>query len=104
MRPHLLGDLCRQSRPGVIHRQQDRGDVQPRIEVRPDEVDIAHQLTEPLEGVVLALNRDEHLCPRHQGIDRQQTERRWTVDENVVERSGGVLLALEHRGHGSVET
>ena len=42
----------------VVHRQQDRRDVQPRVEVRLDQLDGLEQLAEPLERVVLALDRD----------------------------------------------
>ena len=58
-----------------------------RIEVPLDELDVVEQLAEPLERVVLALDRDEHLARRHERVDRQQAERRRAVDEDVVECS-----------------
>ena len=59
-------------------------DLERRIEVALDEVDVAQQLAEPLERVVLALDRNQHLVRRVETVDGQQTERRRTVDEDVV--------------------
>jgi hypothetical protein len=41
-------------------------------------------LPESLERVVLALDRDEHLIAGHERVERQQPQRRWAVDEDVV--------------------
>src|SRR5207248_8707452 len=38
----------------------------------------------PLQRVVLALDRDQHLLRRDERVDRQQAERRRAVDEDVV--------------------
>src|SRR5690606_20289775 len=46
------------------------------------------QLVEPFERVVLTLDGDEHLARGNQRVDGQQTERRWAVDEEVVELPG----------------
>ena len=35
--------------------------VQRRVQVASDQIDVAEQLAETLQGVVLALDRDEHL-------------------------------------------
>lgn len=60
--------------------------MQVRVEVPPNEVDVPQQLPQSLERVVLALDRNQYLGARDQGIDRQQTERRRAVDEDVVQR------------------
>ena len=54
------------------------------IQVLGDEPDVAHQLAEALERVVLALDRDQDLGGRRHAVDGEQTERRGTVDEDVV--------------------
>ena len=59
-----------------------------------DETDVGQQLAEALERVVLALDRDQHLAGSDEGIDRQQSERRRAVDEDVVE----VDVALPEEG------
>jgi hypothetical protein len=89
VRAHLLGDLVGQAGARVVHRQQDRGDVQQRVEVRAHELDVLEQLAEPLERVVLALDRDEQLLGRHHGVDREQPERGRAVDEHVVDVGAG---------------
>ncbi len=78
---HLVGELG----APVVHRQQDRRDMQRGVEVRPHEVDVAQQLAEPFQRVVLALDRDEHLIGRDEGVHREQAERRRAVDEDVVD-------------------
>ena len=52
------------------------------------QLDGVHQLGEPLERVVLALERDQHRVRRGERIEREQAERRRAVDDDVV-----VLLA-----------
>ena len=42
------------------------------------------ELAQPLEGVVLALDRDQHRVGRGQGVDGEQAERRRAIDEDVV--------------------
>ena len=61
---HLFGDLLREAGAAVVHRQQDRGEAQPRVEVLLDHPHGAEQLAEALERVVLALDRDEQLAAR----------------------------------------
>ena len=59
--------------------------VELRVEVGLHQVDVAQELAQALEGVVLALDGDEHLVGRGQAVDRDQAERRRAVDEDVVE-------------------
>ena len=56
------------------------------VEVGADQVHVLQQLSQPLQGVVLALDRDDHLGAGHQGVDGEQAEGRRAVDEDVVER------------------
>lgn len=76
VRTHVLGDLCAEVRPTVVHRQQDRRDRQLGIEVLLDELDVLEQLAQTLERVVLALDGDEDLTGGDEGVDREQTEAR----------------------------
>ena len=50
-----------------------------------DQVHRAQQLLEPLKGVVLALDGDEHLGRRHQRVHGEQPQRRRAVDDDVVQ-------------------
>ncbi len=82
--PDLGGDLGRQVRPCVEHRQHDTGDRQLGVEVVAHEVDRRDQLREALERVVLALDRDQHRVRAGQRVHRQQAKRRRAVDEDPV--------------------
>ena len=100
----LVDDLIGKLRASVVHHTHERADVQPGVEVAPDEVDVAQQLAEPFERVVLALDRDQHLVRRAESVHGQQAERRGTVDEDVVvvvhdglDRSTEASLTAERR-------
>ena len=84
MAANLGGDLGGQVRPAVVHRQQDAVDRERGVQVVANEVDRGEQLGQSFQGVVLALERDEHGIGGGQGIHGQQTERRRAVDEDVV--------------------
>ena len=65
--------------------------MQLRVEVRLDQLDVAQQLAEPLQRVVLALDRDEHLARRPtSALTVSSPRRRRAVDEHVVERGAGL--------------
>ena len=81
---HLADDLIGELGAGVVHHAHDRADLELRVQVAPDEVDVAQQLAESFERVVLALDRDEHLLGRAEPVDGEQAERRRAVDEDVV--------------------
>ena len=81
---HLCGHLLGQPGARVVHRQQDRRDVQLLVEVRAHQLDVAQQLAEPFQRVELALDRDQHFAAGDQRVDREQAERGRAVDEDVV--------------------
>jgi hypothetical protein len=60
MPAHLVGDLRRELRSGVVHRQHDAIDLEAGVQVIANEVHGRRQLREPFEGVELALDRDQH--------------------------------------------
>ena len=82
---HLVGHAGGEPGPGVVHRDQDRGDVQALVQVRADHLDGLEQLAEALQRVVLRLDRDHHLVAGHQRVQGEQAQRRRAVDEDVVE-------------------
>ena len=86
MAPHLVGHLVGQLGPAVVHGEQDRRDPQRRVQVRLHQLDVAEQLAEPLQRVVLALDRDQHLVRGHHRVHREQAQRRRAVHEHVVRR------------------
>ena len=66
------GDVAREVRPPVVHREDDRRDVDRGVEVLLDHLDGADELRQALERVVLALNRDEHLARDDHGVEGQR--------------------------------
>ena len=71
-----------------MHRQDDPLQLEARIEVVADEIDRRHQLAQPLQGVVLALEWDDDAVGSGQRVHREQAERWWTVQQHVVVGTG----------------
>ena len=76
--------LAREVEALVVHRQQDAFDGQSRVQVALDQPDGVQELGQPLQGVVLALDGDQHRVGGHKGVDREQSKRRRTIDQDVV--------------------
>ena len=81
----LVGHVDREPGPGVVHGQHDGRDLERLVQVGRDQVHVAQELAQTLEGVVLALNGDEHLVRRGQAVDRDEAEGGRAVDEDEVE-------------------
>jgi hypothetical protein len=79
-----LADLAAQVVPRVHHGEQDPFDAQRRIEIAAHAIERLEQAREPLERVVLALERDQHAVRRRQGVEGEQPERRRAVDQHEV--------------------
>ncbi len=92
----LVHDLIGELGAGVVHHADDRGHFQGRVEIALDEVDIAQQLAEALQCVVLALDGNQDLRGGVEAIDGQQAERGWAVDQHVV-------VVVEHGMDGLAE-
>nr|BFF15790.1 hypothetical protein GCM10025699_70930 [Microbacterium flavescens] len=97
MLAHIGHDLLREIGASVVHGQEDARHGQTGVEVLLDQLDVAQQLTQTLEGVILALDRDQDFSCSDEGIDRQEPERRRAVDEDVVVALTGRLGPLEVR-------
>ena len=69
----------------VVHGEQDSVQFEPLVERRPDPVEGLHEFRDTFERQVLALHRNQDSVGRSQGVDRQETEGRGTVDEHVLE-------------------
>ena len=85
VRANLGGNLRRQVRAGVEHREDDAAHRERRVQVVAHQVDRRDQLREALERVVLALHGDQHGVGRRQRVHREKAKRRRAVDEDVVE-------------------
>jgi hypothetical protein len=86
---NLADDLLGQLRPRVEHRHDDARQPKRRVDVLLDEADVVEQLTEPFEGVVLALDGDDELLRGRERVDREEPERGRTVEEDEVVGAGG---------------
>src|SRR5215212_9325353 len=84
MGPDLGRDVGGQVGSSVKHREDEPLDRERRVQVVPDEIARGDELREALQGVVLALSRNEDRGRRRECVDGEETERRWTVDEDVV--------------------
>lgn len=84
MPPHLIRHLGRQPRPGVEHRQHHPEHLEPRVQRPRHQVQRSPQLTQPLERVVLTLDRHDHRLRRGQAVDGEQAKRGRAVEEQVV--------------------
>src|SRR3989338_4619506 len=76
----LVADLEREARSAVEHRQHDALDLESRVQALAHELHGLEQVSEPLEGVKLALQRHEDPVGGHQSVDCQEAERRRAID------------------------
>src|SRR3954452_20834220 len=54
--PDFAGYLIGQLRAGVVHGEDDGAQLQRRVEIALDEIDVTYELAESFKGVVLALD------------------------------------------------
>ena len=83
--PHVGRDLLAQVRPLVEHRQQHAFDVERGVERRAHAAHRADEIGEPFEREVFAVQRNQHRVGGDERVEREQSERRRAVDEDVVE-------------------
>ncbi len=98
---HLVGDLVGEGVAAVEHGQHDALDAELGVEGALDAVDGGHEVGEPFEGVVLALEGDEDAGGGGEGVEREQAERGGAVEDDVVvgrRRAGGAHRAAAWRG------
>src|SRR5947209_7012909 len=82
---YLADDLVAEAGASVVHGEHDRAHGQPWIQIALNELNVPNELAEALQGVVLALDRHQHLVGGRQAVDREEAERGWTIDEGEVE-------------------
>jgi len=72
---NLAHHIATELRAWIEHGQQEAVDLEVWVQPITDQADCCHQLGEPLQRVVLALNRDEHGVSHSEGADCYQAER-----------------------------
>src|ERR1051325_10978105 len=81
----LVGDLVREVVPDIEHREQDAFEMEAGVQLALDELDRLEERREPFERVVLALQRHEDGIGRGERVQREQAERRRTVEQYEIE-------------------
>jgi len=81
---HLVGDLVGEGVAAVEHGQHDALDAELGVEGALHAVDGGHQVGEPLERVVLALEGYDDAGGGGQGVERQEAERGGAIEHDVV--------------------
>ena len=79
--PHLRG----QPRARFVHAERDSQEPQPGIHMVGHEFDRLEQFAQAMQGEKVGLQRQEHLVDRSHRVEREQPERRRTVDDHIVE-------------------
>ena len=111
----LIDYLEGESIAPILHRQDDRQNLQVIVKASADRFDGREQLRETLERVILALHGDDDGVSSSKGVDRQKPKRRRAVDQYrvVVSRrpqSGAKAIFARHQrdeldlGSGHIRT
>jgi hypothetical protein len=95
----LVSDLRGEAGPRVIHCEDDAERAEGRVEHLPHELQSAPELAQPIERVVLTLDRYKNAIGRRQRVYGEKAERRRAVHEDVVEC---VLCAIQRRLESSL--
>src|SRR4029077_1706143 len=80
----VFGDLSREIETRVVHREQNTIDTEFFVGTVLNAVHRVQQLRQAFECVVLALKRNEESIGCHEHVDRDETERRRAIDDDVV--------------------
>ena len=88
MPAHLVLDLGGEARAPVHHRQEHAAEGEPGVQPRLDQIDGLDELRQPLERVVLGLDRNQQAVGGGERIDGQRAERRRAVEEDERESIG----------------
>src|SRR5215217_8503011 len=92
---YFVGYLMGQVRAWIEHRQEHPANLETGVQFLPNHPDALHELGEPLEGVVLALYRDENLVSCGQRVEGQEIQGRRTVKQHPVVRRQFLQSPLE---------
>src|SRR5439155_10121589 len=80
----LVEHVAREIGSAVIERRQKAEDPQIAVQLHADHVDDLDEVVQTLHRVVLGLDRDDHAVCSDEPIDRQESEVRRAVDQDIV--------------------
>ena len=83
VRPDLVRDLVREV-VRRVHGEDDPVHLEARVRAGAHELDRLQHVGEPLERVVLALERDDDALRRDEPVQREEPERGRAVDDDVL--------------------
>lgn len=81
----LRANLEGEAGPAIEHREHDPLHAQAEVGAVPDQAQGLHELGQPLQGVVLALERDDGGIGRDQRVEGEEPQRGGTVDQDEGE-------------------
>ena len=97
-RADVARNLLPEVGPLVVHRHQHAGNVERWIERGANTAQCRDEIGQTFEREVLAVERNQDRVGGHERIEREQSERRRRVDEDVVEvRRGAGRAAVRRR-------
>jgi len=91
--PDLGLDLMPESGAGVEHGQQDALEDQARIESLLNDSESLEQFGQALQGIILALNRNQKGASRDQSVQGEKPERRGTIEKDEMRLLHDFVLA-----------
>src|ERR1700722_20268197 len=80
----LIGDLLRQVRPLIEHRQHNSLNRQRRVKFHSYALDRIQQLRNSLKSKLFRLHRNQNSIRSHERVQSKQIERRRTVQDNKL--------------------
>src|SRR3990167_696646 len=84
MRPHFGYHLARQTIAPIVEREERSHDFQIRLQIIAHQLDGTQELGKPFQRIILRLHRDDYLIGRHQTVDGEESQRRRTVDQDII--------------------
>ncbi len=83
VQPDFFADLTGQSVPSIEHGQEDSSQCQSGIEPRLDELYRGQEPPQSLQCEILALQWHDDAVRRHQGVQREKSQGRRAIDDDV---------------------
>jgi len=99
----LVRHLSGEAGASVVHREDDGSEDEIRVEIDRDAVDRSHKLADSFKGVVLGLDGQEKLGGGDQGVEREESEGGWAVEDDIVGGRGGEV-PVEGVGEAALAT
>ena len=84
----VFDDFVGQSSAGVKHAVDDAGQFQKRVEPPGNQLNCSQQLAQAVKRQEMRLQWQEDFVCRRQRVKRQDSQRRWAVENDIVKLIG----------------